>query len=112
MSTEEFEDVLHFRLNKIKSILGDKAKEYADNKDVLRNFNRASKLRNKPREVCLVGMMDKHIVSIYDIIDGIERGEYPTEEMTNEKIGDTINYLILLEASIKHTLNQTKDLPF
>jgi len=43
-------------------------------------------------------MMVKHLVSVFDLIEG----RIPTsQEMIDEKIGDMINYLILLEAVLK-----------
>lgn len=43
-------------------------------------------------------MRDKHEVSIMDIIDDIDRGILPHPKLIDEKIGDSINYLVLLEA--------------
>ena len=47
-------------------------------------------------------MFLKHFVSIQDIVEKIEtKGEYPEGDILEEKIGDAINYLILLETLIK-----------
>jgi hypothetical protein len=40
-----------------------------------------------------------------DILNDIEKGTLPKEEVVDEKIGDLINYLILCEASIKDKIN-------
>jgi hypothetical protein len=40
-----------------------------------------------------------------DILDNMELGKLPSEAMVDEKIGDLINYLVLVEASIKDKLN-------
>ena len=56
-------------------------------------------LRTTP-EKALVGMWTKHIISILDIVDGLDKKLVPVE-MIEEKIGDAVNYLILLEAMLK-----------
>ena len=49
----------------------------------------------------LGGMMAKHTVSVYDLIERHERGETISPAMWDEKIGDSINYLLLLTAAIE-----------
>lgn len=96
MTNSQFNKILESRIKRIKQTLNKKAGEYARN-DRLYNFKRASEIqRNKP-EQALMGMFMKHLVSVIDII---ETGDYTTE-LINEKIGDSINYLILLEAILK-----------
>lgn len=100
MSEEDFIAILENRLERTRYILAVKAKEYARNNDRMHNFNRAAEMRRKPREERLQSMADKHWISILDMVDDIENGELPTLKYMDEKIGDAINYLILLEASI------------
>jgi hypothetical protein len=45
-------------------------------------------------------MMAKHWVSVLDIIDKLVTNNYVSGELIDEKIGDSINYLILLEAML------------
>ena len=54
-------------------------------------------MRTTPQKA-LAGMFMKHLVSVLDLIEG---SLSPSEYMVNEKIGDAINYLILLEAVLK-----------
>jgi hypothetical protein len=49
-------------------------------------------------EKALWGLAMKHLVSIVDIVDGLEAGRVPAVALSDEKLGDMINYLILLEA--------------
>ena len=49
----------------------------------------------------LSGMMCKHTVSIYDLINGYEEGRAIEPELWDEKIIDNINYLILLRAVLR-----------
>ena len=49
----------------------------------------------------------KHYVSFLDILNDIEKGILPKEDVVDEKIGDLINYLILAEASIKDKIKES-----
>jgi hypothetical protein len=100
-----FDDVVHNRLNEISNTLIRKAKEYATNTDRFHNFRTAARIKMETPERALLGIWMKHLVSILDIIDWVE--QYPekiTEAIINEKIGDNINYLILLEGLLKERL--------
>lgn len=101
MTVKEFDSLLGDRLYQIHKVLGIKANEYATNEDRLHNFKTAaSEFGDTPEEVCK-GYMLKHWMSIRDMIVG----ERPvTKEMIDEKIGDAINYLILLEALLTEKL--------
>ena len=104
MNTVEFDEVVEFRIGKIKEILQEKAKEYASkDDDRLHNFNIAARVNNTTREKALWGMATKHFVSVMDMID---KEEIPSKYMIEEKIGDAINYLILLEVSFKDRRNK------
>lgn len=97
MNTETFDKIVNERCRLIKAILSAKAKEYARG-DRLHNFKRAGAFMfNSPEKVCF-GFAMKHFTSIADMVDDVENGEPPTKEMAAEKLGDAINYLILLEA--------------
>jgi hypothetical protein len=101
MTTTEFNKVIENRLLESRRILVEKAKEYAKgDDDRLHNFNRAAEITGQSRERCLFGFALKHLVSVMDIIEDIDKGNIPTHELTSEKIGDLVNYLLLLEASI------------
>ena len=45
--------------------------------------------------------MCKHTVSVYDMIRGLEEGKSYPLELWDEKIGDSINYLLLLAAAVR-----------
>jgi len=103
VSEEFFQKVLDKRLSSIKEVLSVKAKEYVRNSDRLHNFNRAAEMRRISREAAIQGMADKHWVSVLDMVDDLNyTPSVITDEYVEEKIGDAINYLILLEVSIKH----------
>lgn len=111
MNGQDFNTLLEERMNKIRATLASKASEYASDKDRLHNFKRAAALRRKSPAEALVGMVTKQIVSVLDMVDAIEDGyqrnmlkrpceQFPPEYI-DEKIGDVINYMILLEAILK-----------
>ena len=102
MNHKEFEELLEERLNKIRSVLANKNREYASDEDKLHNFKRAGLMLNCTKEKALIGMWTKHIISILDIVDKWEDSrDFPEIALLEEKIGDAINYLILLEACFK-----------
>lgn len=49
------------------------------------------------------GNWTKHLVSLADIIDDLDRGVLPSPAMLNEKVRDAVNYPILLEGLIAET---------
>ena len=100
MNTIEFNKIIEERIKKCCDMLIKKADEYAT-EDRLHNFKQAAALQNCKPETALAGMMCKHTVSVYDMLKGVENGkEYPLE-MWDEKIGDSINYLLLLSAMVR-----------
>lgn len=48
-------------------------------------------------EKALMGMGAKHFVSVNRIVRDTEKGEAASKAVWDEKIGDAINYLILLD---------------
>ncbi|MBQ3943766.1 MAG: hypothetical protein II669_05555, partial [Elusimicrobia bacterium] len=66
----------------------------------MHNFNEAkSFFRCNTKEYALLGMLNKHLVSVVDMVEKYEKyGILPSQNILDEKIGDTVNYLILLEA--------------
>lgn len=99
MNTAEFDRIVAERMRKIGTVLSAKAKEYARG-DRLSNFKRAAAMLNCTPESALVGMMAKHWVSILDMVDDVETGQLNPPAAWDEKIGDAINYLVLMEGLI------------
>jgi hypothetical protein len=101
MKPLEFELVLQDRIGKIKTVLGQKAGEYARGIDRLHNFKRVARIKNcTVPDACMDGFC-KHLVSILDMVDDFREGKVHNMALWEEKIGDAINYLILLEAILK-----------
>ena len=100
MTQEEFNVVLKSRFEKCESVLGIKAGEYARNNDRLSNFKSAAALmKTTPAKACLWFFL-KHLVSISDMVNDLDLDMPNPPQVWNEKIGDAINYLILLEGII------------
>jgi len=97
MQAAEFNELLDKELSAIQMMLGSKAEEYASDRDRLHNFKQAAHLTGVTEEQALAGMMVKHTVSVYDMI---ESGDCYSLEKWSEKITDHLNYLILLKAIV------------
>lgn len=99
MLAEEFEKIINLRLTLCRDTLTRKAAEYAT-EDRLHNFKVAAQMQDVTPVQALAGMMAKHTVSIYDMCTS---GDVYPPEMWAEKIGDSINYLLLLDALVRET---------
>ncbi len=97
----DFNIILEERLQKIEEVLGSKAKEYARGKNRYHNFTVAGQMASCTPAQALYGMMLKHMVSVRDLIQDHAAGRPLTYDLIDEKIGDHINYLILLEGMLK-----------
>ena len=108
MKAEQFENIINNRIETCKSVLCSKAEEYATD-DRLHNFKIAGELQKCTPVKALGGMMSKHTVSVYDLIEDYEQGKAISKEMWDEKIGDSINYLLLLTALLEDENNARAD---
>ena len=95
MHNDQFQEVLDTQIQQTTSTLAGKAEEYASDNDRLSNFKRSAHLNHTTQPKAVTGMMSKHTVSVYDMV---EDGKAYTAAEWDEKIGDHINYLILLKA--------------
>lgn len=96
MTHDEFNAILDARIDRIQSTLAGKAKEYAT-EDRLHNFKQAATVLRCSPEAALRGMWIKHLISLLDI------WETPWSDAWEEKLGDCINYLLLLEGIKRET---------
>jgi hypothetical protein len=100
MNAEDFDSLLERRCELMKKVLGSKAGEYASDKDRLHNFYATSSItRNTPAQA-LLGFQAKHLTAI---IDAVTNETNVTRDWIDEKIGDAVNYLVLLEAVLVET---------
>lgn len=96
MKSETFDKIVDKQLEFCTKILCNKAVEYATD-DRLHNFKVAAQLQDITPIQALEGMMAKHTVSIYDMCTSNK--DYPLA-LWDEKITDSINYLLLLKALV------------
>lgn len=99
MNSVEFENIFEQQVEACRRTLIRKAAEYTGDEDRLSNFRIAAALQTTNPFDALGGMLAKHVVSIFDLV----RKEDPTTvplEVWDEKIGDALNYLILLKAMV------------
>ena len=101
MNHEQFNVVLNETIRKCKSTLATKKDLYASESDRLDNFKQAARLQNCTQAKALWGMVVKHIVALSSYINLMEDGYAVEAEELEEKIGDIINYHILLRAVLK-----------
>jgi hypothetical protein len=109
MKSDDFKKVLQNRMNQTWGVLALKAKEYASDSDRLHNFKRAAAMQNITPEKALIGMFAKHMVSILDMVDDLTIDRHSRMETWDEKLGDAVNYLILLEGLIAERHNVEYD---
>ena len=111
MDAIEFELLVNNRLFLTEKVLGQKADEYVLAEDRLSNFKRAAALQQCTPEKSLLGFVTKHIVALYDFVDKLEAGQVEDLLRWNEKLGDIINYMILLEGLVieRHQKNETSN---
>lgn len=102
MKHDEFSEIINSQLEKCKSLLTSKSREYAMPDDMLHNFTVAAELLGVNQRQALGGFMAKHTVSIYDMIQAPNDFALPKWE---EKITDHINYLLILGAVIAEERN-------
>lgn len=102
-----FNAILQERWDKIQNTLAYKAEEYATDKDRFHNFKVAGRIGNKTPEQALKGMMLKHEVSVQDMIGWSQTApEKITRALIDLKLGDNINYLLLLEGLFRERIGE------
>lgn len=107
-SREDFNKMIDIRVQQIKDTLISKQGEYSRNNNALHNFERGGDILGISRERCILSYATKHLTSIFDLVNDLEEGNAEgrvTKEIINEKVGDMINYLILLEASLYNSIS-------
>lgn len=103
MNIEIFDDVIRQQLDLCLNTLVTKGHEYAPHEraadyDRLSDFKRAASIQNCTPAQALLGMMTKHIISIYRMVSD---DEPCTEALWSEKITDAMNYLLILKAIVR-----------
>ena len=120
MNIKDFETVVRTQMLLCEAMLSHKGKEYAGDSyimqedgqlaldvdamtDRLHAFKKAAALMNTTPKAALFGMLSKHLVSVSDMC--LDNKNYSIDRW-NEKITDSICYLILLRAVVEEELNE------
>lgn len=113
MVVKDFNAVVHTQLGLCESLLTSKGHEYAADvyttenslvkglpePDRLLHFKKAAAIMNTTPKVALLGMLSKHIVSVSDMCT--DKDTHYSLEKWDEKITDSINYLLILRAIVE-----------
>lgn len=97
MTAEDFKKISQARLTGCDVVLNAKGEEYSRHGDRLHNFKSAGRHKGESPVRALWGMYVKHLVSVEDMLEDVEQGKYIDPSKIAEKIGDSINYHLLLE---------------
>lgn len=97
------ESIIENRLANTRHIMIVKGREYQRNDDKLHVFRRAAEMQRSNMPRVLHGMVQKHLVSYYDMLDDIDNGKKIDLSVVDEKIGDIIVYMHLQEVAIKES---------
>ena len=97
MTNEKFMAFAKDKFDRQLQILGTKGAEYSKGKDDrFLNFKMAAAIQGISTKKALLGQLSKHLASVIDMINSDD--DSISMEVWDEKIGDLINYLVLLEA--------------
>jgi hypothetical protein len=106
MDNKEFESIFDGTVSTARALLVEKAKEYASDVDRMHNFKAAAGALNVTPELALRGMSTKHTISVNDMV---KNPDNYTMQQWEEKLGDELNYIILLKALVWERLNENAD---
>ena len=98
MNNDDFNASIQATVDRSLEVLVSKNDGYSPNADKLEQFKLAAKIQGITPKEALGGMMVKHTTSVYEMIGS---GKNYSPEQWNEKIGDHINYLLILRAIVE-----------
>ena len=101
MVSEEFNRIVERQAELCGVLLGTKGREYAPGFDRLSAFKKAAALQNVTQAQAAFGMLAKHLVSVSDMVN--DPDSYDLEKW-DEKIGDSINYLLIIRAIVEEEI--------
>jgi len=107
MTPERFKEIVKELQANTTDVLAKKAIEYSRNGERFHNFIVAGRRLGCDPIQALVGMKEKHSVSLADMLEDLKAGKLPTIAMLNEKFCDEINYLILEYAMFRERIDAT-----
>ena len=103
MDHVEFNAIVEERYRQSRETLQQKAEEYAHGGNRFHNLDIAARTDGIPPVQAAWGMWLKHFVSVRDMVKG---NCDVTEGLIDSKIGDAINYLLLMEGLLRRELQR------
>ncbi len=110
MKSKVFNQLATHTVKSCLALMTEKSKEYASSDDKFHNFKTAARHDDTTPEKALHGMELKHRISVEDMIKDTERltpeqfKEKYNPNIVDEKIADSINYLLLLKGLLYERL--------
>jgi hypothetical protein len=104
MTIEKFNETVTDQIARCSNMLVTKGNEYAPEAntepatDRLAHFKKAAAIMNTDQKGAVLGMLSKHLVSVSDMCT--DKQPYSLDRW-NEKITDSINYLLILRAVVE-----------
>lgn len=102
MSNNTFTDIIAKQMDLCGNLLISKGEEYAPDVDRLAAFRKAAALQQCSMAQAAFGMLAKHLVSVADMVT--VPAEYSICRW-EEKLSDSINYLLILRAIIQEEVS-------
>lgn len=103
MNSSQFNAILKRRLDLIQRVLDNKAVEYASDDDKFANMRLSAAITEVSLPKLCLSNFSKHLASVVRMVNGDPCSH--TREQWDEKLGDAINYLILLEGIVAEMIN-------
>jgi len=104
MNRQTFDELVKTQLQKSEEVLTTKGNEYALGVDRLDHFKKSAILMNCSVKQAIFNMLVKHLISISDMVSSEKKFD---DLKWDEKIIDSINYLLILRAAIEETNDET-----
>lgn len=105
MTLERFNQVVNDQVEHALAVLSEKGTEYSLSADRLDHFKDAAAEQEITPKQALWGMASKHFASL----NGMCKNDARSKELWDEKITDSINYLLLLRALVEEELEHEQD---
>lgn len=111
MKSEDWNKVIERRLELIKEVLATKGEEYAREDSFSQLKEVAVMSEVTPEQACWTAL-SKHLVSVRALVQDYAKGALPHKPMRpiiQEKIGDAICYLVILEGLFEERLSDKNE---
>ena len=108
MQLDKFKNLLQHIYRRTDETFDIKRDEYANDVDVFKSLKNgtAFSFQSEPEQVAW-NYLAKHLESIQSILSKLP-DEEPSVELINEKLGDAINYLIIIEGLLRERKQRSK----